>query len=128
MPVTVPALPDRRLRALFRYDSRPSIRRSLVLWLVLPLALLVPATAFLFYRLALAPALDSLDHSLDGSALAVERLVLQDHGRVSLKVSPELEAALRADRFDEVHWVALGPDGAVLAGDGHLAGLGGPQA
>ena len=128
MPVSAPAPPADGLRALFRYDARPSIRRSLVMWLVLPLALLVPATAFLFYRLALAPALDSLDHSLDGSALAIERLVMQDRGRVSLTVSPELDAALRADRFDEVHWVALGPDGAVLAGDGHLAALGGPQA
>ncbi|MDP9126170.1 MAG: hypothetical protein M3N82_16510, partial [Pseudomonadota bacterium] len=58
----------RLLRARLRFDSRPSIRRSLVMWLVLPLALLVPATAFLFYRLALAPALDSLDHALDGTA------------------------------------------------------------
>ena len=113
---------------MLRYDARPSIRRSLVMWLVLPLALLVPATAFLFYRLALAPALDSLDHSLDGSALAVERLVAQDRGRVSLTVSPELDAALRADRFDEVHWVALDPDGGVLAGDTQLARLGGPPA
>ena len=75
MPVTASALPDHGLRALFRIDARPSIRRSLVLWLVLPLALLVPATAILFYQLALAPALDSLDHSLDGTALAIERLV-----------------------------------------------------
>ena len=114
--------------ALFRLDVRPSIRRSLVMWLVLPLALLVPATAFLFYRLALAPALDSLDHSLDGSALAVERGMTLEQGRVSLKVSPELDAALRADRFDEVHWVATGPDGAVLAGDPLLATLGGAPA
>ena len=114
------------MRLLF--DARPSIRRSLVMWLVLPLALLVPATAFVFYRLALAPALDSLDHSLDGSALAIERLVSQDHGRVTMKVSPALDAALRADRFDEVHWVVLDPAGRVLAGDAPLAGLGGPPA
>jgi len=114
----------RGLRALV--DARPSIRRSLVMWLVLPLALLVPATALLFYRLALAPALDSLDHSLDGSALAIERVARQDQGRVSMKVSPELDSSLRADRFDEVHWVALTPDGHVLAGDAPLAELGGP--
>ena len=114
----------RGLRALF--DARPSIRRSLVMWLVLPLALLVPATAFLFYRLALSPALDSLDHSLDGSALAIERLVSQDGGRVTITMSPALDASLRADRFDEVHWVVLGPEGRVLAGDAPLATLAGP--
>ena len=116
------------LRAAIRVEDRPSIRRSLVVWLALPLALLVPATAFLFYRLALAPALDSLDHALDGTALALERLVRSDGGTLTLSVSPELDAALRSDRYDEVHWVALGPDGRVLGGDPRLATLGGPPA
>ena len=111
---------------MFRFDARPSIRRSLVMWLVLPLALLVPATAFVFYRLALAPALDSLDHALDGTALALEKLVRLDDGVLSLSMSRELDDALRADRYDEVHWVALGPDGRVLGGDRELATIGGP--
>ena len=116
-----PTAPRRRRR-----DTRPSIRRSLVLWLLLPLALLVPATAFLFYRLALAPALDSLDHALDGTALALERLVRDDGDDVALKISDALDASLRADRYDEVHWVALGPGGRVLGGDAALAAVGGP--
>ena len=122
------AFTARGVRALLRVDARPSIRRSLVMWLVLPLALLVPATAFLFYRLALAPALDSLDHALDGTALALERLVRQDGARLTLTMSPELDSALRADRYDDVHWVALGPDGRVLGGDPRLARLGDPPA
>jgi two-component system sensor histidine kinase TctE len=105
---------------------RPSIRRSLVIWLVVPLALLVPATAFVFYRLALAPALDSLDHALDGTALALERLVHAEGGQVVLTINPELDDALRADRYDDVHWVALGPDGRVIGGDRELAQIGGP--
>ena len=111
---------------MFRFDPRPSIRRSLVLWLILPLLLLVPLTAILFYRLALAPALDSLDHSLDGTALAIERLVTSGPDGVHMAVSRELDYALRADRFDEVHWVLLGPDARVLAGDAELLALGGP--
>ena len=122
--MTAPTAPT--LRARLKFDARPSIRRSLVMWLVLPLALLVPATAFVFYRLALAPALDSLDHALDGTALALERLVREDDGKLTLVVSKELDSALRADRYDEVHWVALGPDGRVLGGDAELAALGGP--
>jgi len=129
MSVTASAHPDLGLRALFRIDARPSIRRSLVLWLVLPLALLVPATAILFYQLALAPALDSLDHSLDGTALAIERLVRLDaSGAPMMPLSPELDYALRADRFDEVHWVLLAPDGHVITGDAKLSELGGPPA
>jgi two-component system sensor histidine kinase TctE len=124
--VTASASSARGPRGRFQFDARPSIRRSLVMWLVLPLALLVPATAILFYRLALAPALDSLDHALDGTALALERLVHVDNGMPTLVMSPELDSALRADRYDDVHWVALGPDGRVLGGDRELAGLGGP--
>ena len=121
--------PARGLRGLFPIDGRPSIRRSLVMWLVLPLALLVPATAILFYRLALAPALDSLDHSLDGTALEIERLVTTSKdGSASMTISPELDYALRADRFDEVHWVLLDTQGRVIAGDAELASLGGPTA
>jgi two-component system sensor histidine kinase TctE len=129
MPLTASAPADHGVRGLFRFDARPSIRRSLVMWLVLPLALLVPATAILFYRLALAPALDSLDHSLDGTALEIERLVNPSKdGTATMAVSPELDYALRADRFDEVHWVLLGPNNRVIAGDPELAALGGPPA
>ena len=129
MPVTALAPPARGLRGLLQIDGRPSIRRSLVMWLVLPLALLVPATAILFYKLALAPALDSLDHSLDGTALEIERLVKVDaNGAPGMTVSKDLDYALRADRFDEVHWVLLGPDGHVMAGDAELLALGGAPA
>ncbi|HEX4509163.1 MAG TPA: sensor histidine kinase N-terminal domain-containing protein [Burkholderiaceae bacterium] len=107
--------------------SRPSIRRSLVVWLIIPLAILIPATAVLFYRLALAPALDSLDRSLDGSALALERLVQVDDGVATLRVDRDVDIALRADRFDTVYWVVLGPHGRVLGGDAALAGVGGPS-
>ena len=123
-----PADTGRRLReGLRRWRSiggRPSIRRSLVVWLLVPLALLVPATAFLFYRLALAPALDSLDRSLDGSALALERLVRIEGGLPVLRITPEVDIALRADRFDSVWWVVLGPQGRVLGGDAALATVG----
>jgi two-component system sensor histidine kinase TctE len=124
--VTDPTPSARPTRRRLQFDGRPSIRRSLVIWLVLPLTALVPATAFLFYRLALAPTLDSLDHALDGTALALERLVRPVAGDVMLTVSPELDGALRADRYDDVHWVAVGPTGRVLGGDPALAQVGGP--
>ncbi len=115
-PAPPPPTPKR-----LRLDTRPSIRRSLVAWLIVPLALLVPSTAFLFYRLALAPALDSLDRSLDGSALALERLVQARGKDVELRMTPDIDTALRADRFDTVYWVVLGPHGQVLGGDPKLA-------
>jgi two-component system sensor histidine kinase TctE len=113
-------------RRLFGLDPRPSIRRSLVVWLLVPLTILVPATAGLFYRLALAPALDSLDRSLDGSALALERLVKIEGGAPVLHISPDVDIALRADRFDSVFWVVLDPQRRVLGGEAQLADVGGP--
>jgi len=114
--------------ALPRPPVRPSIRRSLVVWLIVPLALLVPLTAALFYRLALAPALDSLDRSLDGSALALERLVAVQDGQPVLRMSEDIDTTLRSDRFDSVYWVVSGPNGRFLGGDPALAGVGGPRA
>jgi two-component system sensor histidine kinase TctE len=122
-PAATSAASARRLRI----DTRPSIRRSLVMWLILPLALLVPATAFLFYRLALAPALDSLDRSLDGSALALEQLVEVRDDQVMLNMSPAIDTTLRADRFDTVYWVVLGPNRRILGGEAALAQVGGPS-
>ena len=104
----------------------PSIRRSLAAWLLLPLTLLVPCTAALFYTLSLRPALDSLDHALDGTALALEGLVHTDGQRVALNIGTELDRVLRADRFDNVWWAVLGPDGQLLSGDAELAMLAGP--
>jgi two-component system sensor histidine kinase TctE len=127
-PPTAAPGPGTALAGRFRVDTRPSIRRSLVLWLILPLALLVPSTAFLFYRLALAPALDSLDRSLDGSALALERLVETRDDRVMLNMTPAIDTALRADRFDSVYWVVLGPGRRILGGEAALASVGGPPA
>jgi two-component system sensor histidine kinase TctE len=107
--------------------SAPSIRRSLAIWLAFPLAFLVPLTAAVFYSLALRPAFDSLDHSLDGTALALEGLVHTSSGEPTVRVTPDLDRALRADRFDEVYWVALGPAGNALGGDADLATVGGPR-
>src|SRR5205085_2523387 len=74
-----------------------------------------------------APALDSLDRSLDGTALALERLVRVEHGQPVLPMPPEVDLALRADRFDRVYWVVLGPQGRVLGGDAGLARMGGER-
>jgi two-component system sensor histidine kinase TctE len=109
------------------HASAPSIRRSLAIWLAFPLAFLVPLTAAVFYSLALRPAFDSLDHSLDGTALALEGLVHVTHDVPAITVTPDLDRALRADRFDEVYWVALGPAGNALGGDADLATVGGPR-
>jgi two-component system, OmpR family, sensor histidine kinase TctE len=102
-------------------ETRPSIRRALTAWLLLPLALLVPLSAALLYRLTIAPALDTLDHALGGTALGIAGLVSGGPDRLHVSLSRETEAALRADRFDQVYFTVLDPAGQPLAGDADLA-------
>lgn len=101
---------------------RPSIRRALTAWLLLPLALLVPLSAALLYRLTISPALDTLDHALGGTALGIAGLVGGGPDRLRVSLSGETEAVLRADRLDRVYFTVLDPAGHPLAGDADLAG------
>ena len=97
------------------------------MWLVLPLALLVPATAFLFYRLALAPALDSLDHSLDGTALALERLVAERDGALDAgRCRPSSTTRCAPTASTRCTGWRSAPTAACWRGDRELATLGGP--
>jgi two-component system, OmpR family, sensor histidine kinase TctE len=100
---------------------RPSIRRALAAWLLLPLALLVPLSAALLYRLTIAPALDTLDHALGGTALGIAGLVRGGPDRLHVSLSPDTESVLRADRFDQVYFTVLDPAGRAIAGDADLA-------
>jgi two-component system sensor histidine kinase TctE len=98
-----------------------SIRRALLLWLLLPLVVLVPLGAALMYRVSVAPALDSLDRALSGTAAALADLLEVRDGEVVLALSPQTARALRTDRFDTVHFAARDPRGRLLAGDADLA-------
>ena len=104
-----------------------SIRRELSLWLLAPLVVLVPLAAALLYAITVRPALDSLDHGLSGTALALANLLSVDAGRVVLPLSGQTEAALRTDPTDDVDFAAIDPQGRLLAGSADLAALaGGP--
>jgi len=100
-----------------------SIRRALLLWLLLPLVGLVPLAAALLYAITVRPALDSLDRSLGGTAVALAHLLADDGGRVALTLSEQTAAALRTDLYDSVYFVVGDPQGRVLAGDADLAAL-----
>ena len=62
---------------------QPSLQRTLLLWLLPALALLVPLGALLIYRIALIPALDALDRALTDTTVALDLqllVALRDHG------------------------------------------------
>lgn len=103
-------------------SGKPSLKRLLAAWLLVPLLLLVPLAAAVQYWLTLRPALDSLDHGLGDAALALSNLLREGaDGSVVFDLTPQTESSLRTDRHDAIFYAVLGPDGRRLAGDEALA-------
>jgi len=100
-----------------------SLRRVLLVWLLLPLIGLVPLTALLVYGLALRPALDALDHALTDTAVALAQIIVIDQGRATLPLSEQTARALRADLIDETAFAVGDPQGRPLGGNAALLAL-----
>nr|WP_145546357.1 sensor histidine kinase [Variovorax boronicumulans] len=106
----------------------PSLRRTLLVWLLAPLVVLVPLATALLYLLAVQPAMDSLDRALTDTAVALAQILEQRDGQAALPLSAQTAHALRADLVDEVVFAVgdgqgrlLGGEHALLAQDPHLA-------
>lgn len=104
-----------------RAGAPASLRRRLLLWLLLPLVVLVPLDAALMYHLALRPALDSLDRALTGTAVALSQMLQTQDGRTTIAIGEQTARALRADAFDAVDFAVGDAEGRLLAGDAGLA-------
>jgi two-component system sensor histidine kinase TctE len=103
-----------------------SLRRTLLVWLLLPLVGLVPLTALLVYGLALRPALDALDHALTDTAVALAQIVEVDRsgqGRITLPLSEQTARALGAGLIDETVFAVGDPQGHLLGGNSPLLAL-----
>jgi two-component system sensor histidine kinase TctE len=102
---------------------RPSLRRELLLWLLLPLLAFVPLAAALLYGITVRPALDSLDRALSSTAVALSDTVVSHDGVVSLPLSEQTKRALLTDPFDTVRFSVSDDHGRLLDGDPELAAL-----
>ena len=101
----------------------PSLRRALLVGLLLPLVVLVPLTAALIYGLALSPALDALDRALTGTSVALAQIVEVHDGRATLPLSEQTARALRADLVDETAFAVGDSGGHLLGGSASLLRL-----
>jgi two-component system sensor histidine kinase TctE len=95
---------------------QPSLVRTLLVWLLLPLVVLVPLTAALVYALALSPALDALDRALTDTAVALAQIVDVRGDEVSLPLSEQTARALHADLVDETVFAVGDRHGHLLGG------------
>ena len=101
--------------------SRPSIRKRLLLWLLIPLIAILAAGVISDYRLASGPAQEAYDQALLGTALAISAHVRQAHGALVVELSPQAEAILRAEnQVDQTYITVLSAEGRLIDGDGDL--------
>ena len=97
-----------------------SLRKRLLAWLLLPLLLVGVAAgsgAYVFLDRRLTAAYD-LD--LSDIARAIVPHVRMKNGVLTLTLSPDAEAVLRADSTDKISYVVLDEKGRVVAGDATL--------
>jgi two-component system, OmpR family, sensor histidine kinase TctE len=100
---------------------RPSLRRSLLVWLLWPLLVIAPAAAGLQYVLTLQPALRAFDHSLGTTVVSIGNFVRMGSEGLQFDMSAQTERSIRTDQTDAIFYVVTGPQGELLAGDPPLS-------
>jgi len=98
-----------------------SLKRRLLWWLLLPMIVLVPASSLALYTVMSHAAEKWLDRSLGDTALALSHFISQRDGRAVAEVSLQTDKALRFDRFDQIYYLIVDPEGQTLLGDAQLA-------
>lgn len=100
-----------------------SLKQRLLIWLMVPVLVTVPAAGLVLYNVMHDTAISWLDQALGDTALSVAGLLRERDGQVVVDVSGPTDRALRFDRDDRVYYLVLDPAGEVLLGDAQLASL-----
>lgn len=100
-----------------------SLRSTLLLWLLIPLAVVLPLRAYVQYSQTVLQTNEAFDEGLGDTALALTNLIVVRDHTAHLAMSPDVERSLRADQTDTDYIALLGPDGEVLSGDQELANV-----
>ncbi len=102
-----------------RHEAR-SLRSTLLVWLIIPLALMLPVRAWFQYRALLAETAAAFDRGLADTALALSNLAHFDHGHLRVVMSHETEESLRADETDIEYFAVLDSQDRPVWGDAAL--------
>jgi two-component system sensor histidine kinase TctE len=97
-----------------------SLRAHLLRMLLPPIAALLVVGAVVGYYSSIEPANEAYDQALADIAVAIAAYVRAVDGQYRLDLPPEVEQALRTDRYDKMYYRVLGPGGAHVAGDEKL--------
>jgi len=88
-----------------------SLKRTLLLWMLVPMLAIVPAAAALQYALVLQPTREAFDQSLGNAAISVASFVRWQGDAVAFDMNPQAERALRTDQSDSIYYAVFAPDG-----------------
>ncbi len=97
-----------------------SLKRQLLLWLLVPMLIIAPVAASLQYWLVLSPAKLEFDHQLGDFAIAIASFLKVKDNRLHFEMTPETEHLLRTDQLDTEFFLVIGPNGKRIAGDALL--------
>jgi two-component system, OmpR family, sensor histidine kinase TctE len=99
----------------------PTIRRRLLLLLLAPLSVLLAVGVVFDYASGTSPVRDAYDQALANTALGLAaRVRITDTGAIESDLPPQAIEMLRADKYDEIYYLVLGPHGEFVAGDSGL--------
>lgn len=101
----------------------PSLKRQLLVWLLIPLLVIMPIAAIIQYRSTLEPAKREIDRQLGDFAIAIAGFIKVNGNTVRFEMTPETEHLLRTDQLDTEYFLVLDPNGKSLAGDAALGTL-----
>jgi len=97
-----------------------SLRKALLLWLLLPAGLALVTFLPLAFHLVHQPAMEALDRALADASLALVPHLEVTDGEPRFVFPAAAEQVLRADRVDDIYFLVLGPNGRFVAGDAGL--------
>ena len=99
----------------------PTIRRRLLLILLAPLSSLLAVGVLFDYASGTAPVRAAYDQALANETLAIAaRVQPEPGGAIKSDLPPQAVEILRADNYDTIYYLVLGPHGEFVAGDAGL--------
>ncbi|MEO8883400.1 MAG: sensor histidine kinase [Devosia sp.] len=103
---------------------RGSLRVNLMAWLIVPVVVILAASAWLSYDGAMQSATLVTDHQLIGSARMMAEEISYDSGQLSATIPPSALELFASDDHDEVAYAIVGANDELIAG---YPGLDGPK-
>ncbi|MGH8636218.1 MAG: sensor histidine kinase N-terminal domain-containing protein, partial [Burkholderiales bacterium] len=93
------------------------LRNQLLVWLLVPLALLLSADAYISYRVALGFSREAYDRSLIEVAHEIALHVHVDRGKLELELPDAARRVLLNDPSDRIYFSIIAEGGVPIAGD-----------